>query len=162
MASQNTRDIIYLKMANEMSKMSNCISYNVGCMIVKDGRPICTGYNGTVSGFINCDEKFKDIKARFGPEPFTAEERQRHHEWSNNFEVHGEMNAIIFAAKFGISINDSVLYSTVQPCHNCLKHLIAAGIKRIVYSKPYDKANYTKETLALIEKTNTILECIEI
>ena len=151
MPSQKNADIIFLNIAQEISKLSNCISVNVGCVIVNDGRIITMGYNGSIKGFTNCNEKFADIKPRFGSEPFTPEERQRHHEWSTNFEIHGEMNALIFAARHGIAIDGATLYCTTQPCHNCLKNLLASGIHRIVYANAYDKANYTEETKLLIE-----------
>ncbi len=55
-------------------------------------------------------------------------------------EVHAEMNAIINASKNTISIKDSILYTTTFPCHDCTKHIIAAGIKRVIYIEPYPKS----------------------
>lgn len=54
--------------------------------------------------------------------------------------VHAEMNAICDAARGGFSTKDSVLYCTTFPCHNCTKHIIASGIKRVVYLEPYPKS----------------------
>nr|WP_315424772.1 anti-phage dCTP deaminase [uncultured Pedobacter sp.] len=54
--------------------------------------------------------------------------------------VHAEMQAILSCAKEGISCIGSTLYCTTFPCHNCAKHLIAAGIKRVVYVEPYAKS----------------------
>ncbi len=54
--------------------------------------------------------------------------------------VHAEMQAILSCAKEGISCLDGTLYCTTFPCHNCAKHLIAAGIKRVVYVEPYAKS----------------------
>lgn len=47
-------------------------------------------------------------------------------------EVHAEMSAIINASKNTISIKDCILYTTTFPCHDCTKHIIAAGITRVV------------------------------
>lgn len=58
--------------------------------------------------------------------------------------VHAEMNAITDAARNGISIKDSILFCTTFPCHVCAKHIISAGLKRVVYIEPYPKS-YTSE-----------------
>lgn len=54
--------------------------------------------------------------------------------------VHAEMEAILSCGRSGISCIDSTLYCTTFPCHNCAKHIIAAGIKRVVYVEPYPKS----------------------
>ncbi|ABB73428.1 Deoxycytidylate deaminase [Nitrosospira multiformis ATCC 25196] len=54
--------------------------------------------------------------------------------------VHAEMEAIISAARNGISIRGSTLYSTTYPCHNCAKHIVAAGISKVRYIEPYPKS----------------------
>ena len=54
--------------------------------------------------------------------------------------VHGEMEAILMCARNNISCQDAILYATTFPCHNCAKHIIAAGIKEVVYIEPYPKS----------------------
>jgi cytidine deaminase len=54
--------------------------------------------------------------------------------------VHAEMAAIIDAARRGVSIDGGTLYVTTFPCHNCAKHIIAAGLKCVVYLEPYLKS----------------------
>lgn len=54
--------------------------------------------------------------------------------------VHAEMEAIISCSREGISCIESTLYCTTFPCHNCAKHIIAAGVKRVVYVEPYPKS----------------------
>jgi cytidine deaminase len=54
--------------------------------------------------------------------------------------VHAEMEAILSCGRSGISCVDGTLYCTTFPCHNCAKHIIAAGIKRVVYVEPYPKS----------------------
>ena len=57
-----------------------------------------------------------------------------------NTEVHAEMNAIIHAARNTISVRKGELYTTTFPCHDCTKHIIAAGIKKVMYIEPYPKS----------------------
>lgn len=54
--------------------------------------------------------------------------------------VHAEMCAICDAARLGKSVKGAVLYTTTFPCHNCTKHILAAGISRVVYIEPYPKS----------------------
>lgn len=58
--------------------------------------------------------------------------------------VHAEMEAIISCARNNISSKGSVMYATTFPCHNCAKHIIAAGIKKVVYIEPYPKSKATE------------------
>lgn len=54
--------------------------------------------------------------------------------------VHAEMAAILSCARTGISLQNATLYCSTFPCHNCAKHIIGAGIKRVVYIEPYPKS----------------------
>lgn len=54
--------------------------------------------------------------------------------------VHAEMEAIIAAGRTGVTFRDSTLYATTFPCHTCTRHIITAGIKRVVYIEPYPKS----------------------
>lgn len=54
--------------------------------------------------------------------------------------VHAEMAAITQAAKMGISLRDTRLFCTTFPCHICAKHIIASGIKEVVFIEPYEKS----------------------
>lgn len=54
--------------------------------------------------------------------------------------VHAEMTAIIDAARRGVAVDGHSLYVTTFPCHNCAKHIIATGIRRVVYLEPYPKS----------------------
>jgi deoxycytidylate deaminase len=55
--------------------------------------------------------------------------------------MHAEMAALLDSARRGVSIRGSVLYTTTFPCHDCARHVVAAGIKRIVYIHPYPKSH---------------------
>jgi len=54
--------------------------------------------------------------------------------------VHAEMAALMDAARRGVSVNGATLYSTTFPCHECARHIVAAGIKRVLYVEPYAKS----------------------
>ncbi|QNT77801.1 tRNA-specific adenosine deaminase [Entomobacter blattae] len=54
--------------------------------------------------------------------------------------VHAEMNALLSCCRVGTPTKKATLYCTTFPCHNCAKHIVAAGIKRVVYVEPYPKS----------------------
>jgi len=54
--------------------------------------------------------------------------------------VHAEMEAILSAARVGVSVEGGTLYTTTFPCHNCTKHIVDAGIARVVFIEPYAKS----------------------
>jgi deoxycytidylate deaminase len=54
--------------------------------------------------------------------------------------IHAEMSAICDAARLGRSVKDAILFSTTFPCHMCAKHIVAAGIRRVVFLEPYPKS----------------------
>jgi deoxycytidylate deaminase len=58
--------------------------------------------------------------------------------------VHAEMDALLAAGRSGTSTRGATLYCTTFPCHNCAKHLIAAGLRRVVYVEPYPKSRTGK------------------
>jgi len=124
---------MFMNIAKEIASQTKCVSKKVGCIIVKDGRILSTGYNGTPSKYINCSEYWNN------------EYTKDHHTWSNIYEIHAEMNAIIWSARQGISIDNSVLYCTYEPCVQCTKNIVASGIKEIYYGIDYNSKD-EKET----------------
>jgi deoxycytidylate deaminase len=54
--------------------------------------------------------------------------------------THAEMNALLDAARRGVPVVDSTLHTTTFPCHNCARHIIAAGVRRVVFIEPYAKS----------------------
>jgi cytidine deaminase len=76
--------------------------------------------------------------------------------------VHAEMAALLDAARRGVSVKDCTLYSTTFPCHDCAKHIVAAGIKKVVYIYPYPKSRageFYPDSIALdglIEKSESV------
>jgi deoxycytidylate deaminase len=54
--------------------------------------------------------------------------------------VHAEMDALLTCARSGVSPTGAILYTTTFPCHNCTRHIVAAGIERVIYIEPYAKS----------------------
>jgi deoxycytidylate deaminase len=54
--------------------------------------------------------------------------------------VHAEMDALLSCARSGVSPTGALFYVTTFPCHNCTRHIIAAGIRKVYYIEPYGKS----------------------
>ena len=132
---------VFMFTAFHFASKSHCVSHHVGAVIVKDGRIVSTGINGTPEDMPNCDEIFD--KENF--------DREQHHHWSKDNEIHAEMNAVAFAAKHDIGIDGADMYVTISPCNDCLKNMIPSGIKNVYYLYLYDKIALNP---ALLQKIN--------
>jgi dCMP deaminase len=96
--------------------------------VVQDKKILSTGYNGAPAGLKHCEE-VGCLRERF------KVPKGERHELCRG--IHGEQNAIIQAATFGVSIRGATLYSTHFPCVLCTKMIINAGIKRVVFLQGY-------------------------
>jgi dCMP deaminase len=121
-------DEYFMKIAHIVAERSTCLRRNVGAVIVKDKRMLATGYNGAPSGLEHC------LDSGCLREKLKIPSGQRHELCRG---LHGEQNAIIQASLYGISVKDSTVYITNQPCIICAKMLINAGIKEVVISDGY-------------------------
>ncbi len=141
-----SKDEYFMKIADVISERSTCIKRKVGAVLVMEDHIISTGYNGAPAGFKHCTTEScvrKDLKPGDKPELCRG--------------VHAEINCVIQAAVHGTSIQgNTTLYSTTFPCMSCLKLLINAGVKRIVYKEGYDMENQVKNEL--LAESNILVE----
>ncbi|UPW37933.1 valyl-tRNA synthetase modifier [Escherichia phage vB_EcoM_ESCO10] len=138
----------YLQIAYLISQESKCCSWKVGAVIEKNGRIISTGYNGSPSGGVNCCDHAVEQDwtrvvydtARMSHKSILLKEhRMAHAAWSSKNEIHAELNAILFAARTGSSIDGATMYVTLSPCADCAKSIAQSGIKTLVYAELYDR-----------------------
>ncbi len=121
-------DEYFMEVAQVVARRSTCLRRNVGALLVKDKRILATGYNGAPSGLPHCTE------VGCAREQAGVPSGERHEMCRG---LHAEQNALIQAARHGISVKGACLYSTTEPCSLCAKMLINAGIDRVVYMEPY-------------------------
>ena len=71
-------------------------------------------------------------------------------------DVHAEMEALLACARIGVSVKGGTLFCTTFPCHNCAKHIVDAGIERVVYIEAYPKSKASElhsDSLSIEGKT---------
>ena len=109
-------DLRFIGLAQHISTWSKDPSTKVGCVVVGEDREIrSTGFNGFPRGIDDDEDRLMDREKKY-PLICNAEE-----------------NAIMHAARIGVSLKDSTAYVTWPPCSMCARSLIQAGIKEIVY-----------------------------
>jgi dCMP deaminase len=133
-----TKDEYYMNIAKQIAMRSNCLSAIHGALIVKDDQIVATGYNGAPRKTKDCMERGSCLRRELNIESGTRYEMCR--------TVHAEQNAIINAARAGVSLLGGTMYlysmkifsetEPVQidagPCFICKKMIINAGIKYMV------------------------------
>lgn len=125
----------YIVVALAVRERGNCKGRRVGAIIVKDNRIIGTGYNGTPEGMTNCED---------GGCVRCEKYRQQSQNYDKCICVHAEQNAMVTAARFGHSIQHSIIYTTLQPCFTCTKEFLQAKVKTVFYLNELDKKTIEK------------------
>ncbi|MDP6899653.1 MAG: dCMP deaminase family protein [Candidatus Thalassarchaeaceae archaeon] len=106
----------FLALADHISTWSKDPSTKVGCVVVGEDREIrSTGFNGFPRGIDDDPERLSDREQKY---PLIC---------------HAEENAIMHAARIGLSLKDSTAYVTWPPCTRCARSLIQAGVTEVVY-----------------------------
>lgn len=118
-------DNYFMIIADAVSMRASCDRARVGTVIASsDRRILSTGYNGAPSGLPSCDEVGHDLVEINGRKSCVR-------------VIHSEKNAIITAAKHGVRLAGSTLYTTASTCRDCFMAAVQTGIVRIVYGTEY-------------------------
>ena len=121
--SENTNrpslDKIFMDVAHLFAHRSTCGRKKVGAIITLDKRIVSTGYNGPLPKAHHCSKSICDLS-----KPCSR-------------SIHAETNAIIFAAREGISVIGGSMYITTSPCLNCSNLIILSGIKKVYFNEMY-------------------------
>ena len=124
-------DDYFMGVALAVRRKANCTGNRVAAVVVKDKRIIATGYNGVPAGMTNCldggclrcSNTHGQFKSGTGYDLCIC--------------VHAEQNALLAAARFGISVEGAQMYTTMQPCFGCAKEIAQAKITEVVYLHPW-------------------------
>lgn len=127
MSKEEKWDQRFLEITQVIATWSSCLRRQVGSLITKNRRIVATGYNGAPAGVISCLERGSCLR----------QNSKSGDELKNCYATHAEQNALLQAAKLGISVDGATIYCTTKPCSTCAKMIINAGLKRVVYIFDY-------------------------
>ncbi len=125
-------DEYFMNLTQFVAKRATCTRKKLGAVLVKNKRIVATGYNGSPSGQPHCDDKGCFVVPT--TQIVDGQEIARDHCIRT---LHAEQNAIMQCALNGIPTDGSTLYVMYNPCYQCAKMVIAAGIKRVVFDADY-------------------------
>jgi dCMP deaminase len=121
------RDHYFMGIAIAVRERADCRGQKVGAVVVVEDRIVSTGYNGTPEKMVNCSDGGC----------VRCENRGKQYPSGTAYDlcicVHAEQNAILSAARFGISVQGATVYTTTQPCFGCLKEMLQAKISQVYY-----------------------------
>jgi len=121
--SRISRDNMFLSMAQVIARRGTCPRAMVGAIAVIDGRPVCSGYNGALPHFPHCTDE--GVGCVVGPDGGCMR------------ATHAEANIVARCARVGIALGSCELFCTHACCEKCAALLVACGLRRLVYLKPY-------------------------
>lgn len=121
-------DCFFREQADLSAKMSTCQTRHVGAVLVRDNRVVAQAFNGNLPGHVHCYDGGCDR---------CANSETTGQDLSVCTCVHAEQNLISFCAKEGHSSLGSTAYLQCNPCLDCFKLLVSAGVEEIVYSEKY-------------------------
>lgn len=133
-------DEYFVKLVDEIAQRATCDRGRSGCVIVKNKRILCTGYVGSPPGFPHCDEAGHLLKTVVDDDGTQRQHCMR--------TIHAEQNAICQAARWGIPLEGTTLYCTMEPCRVCAMLIISVGITKVVAKKKYHAAQDTRDLFA--------------
>ena len=148
-------DEYFLEIMHSAAKRATCDRGRTACVFVKDKQIIVTGYVGSPAGFPHCDEVGHQIKKTIHEDGTITEHCVR--------TVHAEQNAIVQAARRGVSIDGATVYMKLAPCRTCAMLLINAGVKRVVAEYKYQAGGesevmFKKVGIKLEFKNNEVIQ----
>jgi len=109
-----------MQIARTVATRATCPRASVGSVLTRGHRILTTGYNGAPRGVAHCT----DVGCTVVNDHCLR-------------ATHAEANAVVQAALHGVTLEGATAYCTHQPCVNCSKLLISAGVVKIIYAQPY-------------------------
>jgi dCMP deaminase len=130
-------DEYFMKITYTVAERATCDRGKNGCVIARDKRILSTGYVGAPAGLPHCDEVGHQMKTVVHEDGSKSRHCVR--------TCHAEENAIVHAAKVGVSVDGATIYTKMVPCYSCAKMIVNAGLKRVVADKDYHASKESKK-----------------
>ncbi len=130
-------DEYFMEITRSVAKRATCDRGRSGCVIARDKQILVSGYVGSAAGLPHCDEVGHQMKK------VTHEDGKETNHCVRT--THAEQNAIVQAAKTGVSIDGATLYCRMTPCTVCARMIINSGIKKVVCERKYHAGAESEE-----------------
>jgi dCMP deaminase len=161
--SSKEKDLYYLKYCKNLSSLSSCLSRKIGAILVKNNIILTEGVNESPRGVKHCNERDRYFFKKLNNVTYLIEQDdnilmdmcpRRFLRFPSGQGLHlcqaghAERNALIQAARNGISTLGTTLYCWCPlPCKDCCIEIINSGITKIVCLEGNDYDNYSRVLL---------------
>jgi dCMP deaminase len=134
MSERASWDEYFMAIAFQVATRATCDRKHVGAVLARDRSILATGYNGSIRGLSHCDDAGHMMVDGHCVRT-----------------IHAEANAIVQAARNGVSIDGAAIYVTASPCWGCFKMIANAGVQRVAFGEFYrdDKIFEVAEALGI-------------
>jgi dCMP deaminase len=132
-------DEYFMTLVASVGLRATCDRGRSGCVIVRDKRIVCTGYVGSPAGLPHCDEVGHLLRKVVQDDGTTSVHCAR--------TLHAEQNALLQAARHGLTVEGATLYSTMEPCRTCAMMISSVGIERVVAGARYHAGSDSRSFL---------------
>lgn len=127
-----TWDEYFTLTVDALASRATCDRGRSAAVFTRHNDVLSSGYVGSPAGFPHCD----DVG----------------HLWDETGKhcvrtLHAEQNAILRAARTGVSLHGSTLYCTMEPCIRCAMMIIALDVQRVVAKNAYHAASESRAAL---------------
>lgn len=133
-------DDYFLGLVDQVASRATCDRGKSGAVVVRDKRIICTGYVGSPSGMPHCDDAGHYLKKVVDDDGTVRQHCVR--------TIHAEQNAIAQAARYGLPLEGTTMYCSMEPCRVCAMLIASVGIKRVVAHRRYHAGGDSPQILA--------------
>lgn len=150
----------FFEVVDSIAKRATCDRGRSGCVIVRNNAILTTGYVGSAPGQEHCLEAGHRMVEVQDLDSNLEKTGEPHRHCIRT--IHAEMNAILQAARTGISLEGATLYCSMTPCMNCAMAIIRVGIKKVLCGKQYQKAALSIDMfkaagVELIHRENSVM-----
>lgn len=162
-----TKNQFFMNLADEWASRSKCLSRKIGAILItSDGTQVGAGYNGPPRGVPHCNSRSRYGEIGMGNSVINLTTCPRKLMGLESGEglnlcpaAHAEANAIINAAREGISTKGLIMYTHGLPCQECAKAVINAGIYKVYFDIAFP--TYDARSQWLFENSDVITVGIE-
>lgn len=140
-AEQIPQDQYFMDICRVVGEKGSCDRGRSGCVIVKDGHIVSTGYVDAPKGSEKCDQAGHQIRKITKDSGETTQHCMRN--------CCAELNAIASASRQGVSLEGATLYTKMTPCYirHCVHLIVSCGITKVICERRYHDAKLSEEVL---------------
>ena len=137
-----SKDEYFLDIAAAVAKRSTCLRRQYGAVIVKRGRIIATGYNGSAQGIEHCTDRGVCWREAHGIPHGERYEKCRAVHAETNAIVAGYLDGMYGATLYLVGFENGERLANARPCEMCSRLIRNSGVAEVVTDSEVIRYNW--------------------